>query len=71
MKKSALELLEEVKQRAKQRPMRVSKDFSYKFQAVASHFRCDKEEIEEMKELVRKDYENAKTSYEKMYEETK
>lgn len=66
----ALEMAKKLAEKAKAKPLfTVSPEFKKHFNAVAAHYRCDAEEVKEMKECVRKDYENAKISFSEMYKE--
>lgn len=67
----ALELAKKLAEKAKekQEQISVSKEFAHKFKAVAIHYRCDPEEIEEMKRIARSDIGAAEESISAMYAE--
>ena len=49
--------------------MKVSKQFAENFKKVCEHYECKPEEIVEMKEAVKRDYEGAKVCFEAMANE--
>jgi hypothetical protein len=65
----ALDLVKQLAEKAKEKNelVRVSKEFANKFKAIAVHYRCDQEEIEEMKRIARNDMDEAEESINAMY----
>ena len=61
--KTAIELMQELAEKAKTKPLQVSRKFINDFNLVAAHYRCDPDEIAEMKDLVRKHPKDAEISY--------
>lgn len=49
--------------------MKVSREFQNNFKKVCQHYQCTAEEVEEMKDSVRRNYEAAKESFAAMAEE--
>ncbi len=69
--KNAVQLMQELAEKAKSKPLQVSRKFVNDFNAVAAHYRCDPEEIKIMKDLVRKNPKEAEESYSIMAEEVR
>jgi len=69
--KSAVQLMADLAERAKSKPLQVSRKFVNDFNLVAAHYRCDPDEIKIMKELVRKNPQDAEMSFTIMAEEVR